>query len=60
MQDTDKLFDSLQHQLEGDVLHSELSRSLYSSGASLFRIKPLAIVQAKSTQDLITTMKICQ
>ena len=57
MQDTDTLFDSLQRQIEGDVLHSELSRSLYSSGASLFRIKPLAIVQAKSTQDLITTMK---
>ncbi len=57
MQDTDKLFDSLQRRIEGDVLHSELSRSLYSSGASLFRIKPQAIVQAKSRQDLVTTIK---
>ena len=48
MQENDKLFESLQAQLDGDVLYSELSRALYSSGASLFRIKPQAIVQVKS------------
>ncbi|MEE4165626.1 MAG: FAD-binding oxidoreductase, partial [Desulfocapsaceae bacterium] len=57
MQENDTLFDSLQDRLEGDVLHSELGRALYSSGASLFRIKPLAIVQARSQKDLVTTMK---
>ncbi len=60
MQENDKLFDLLQSRLEGDVLHSELGRALYSSGASLFRIKPLAIVQARSSKDLITTMKFAR
>lgn len=40
----DRLFEALSNQIEGDVLDSDLSRSLYSSGASLYRIKPRAIV----------------
>ena len=55
MQQHDKLFQSLQEQLEGDVLFNELSRALYSSGASLFRIKPLAIVQVKTRDDIVKT-----
>jgi FAD/FMN-containing dehydrogenase len=60
MQENDKLFESLQAQLDGDVLYSELSRALYSSGASLFRIKPQAIVQVKSKEDLVKTMKFAR
>lgn len=60
MQENDKSFESLQNQIDGDVLDSELSRSLYSSGASLFRIKPQAIVQVKSKDDLVKTMKFAR
>jgi hypothetical protein len=33
--------------IEGEVLFDELSRAMYSSGASIYRIKPLGIVQAR-------------
>jgi len=52
----DRLFEPLSKQIEGDVLDSDLSRSLYSSGASLYRIKPRAIVQPRSTNDLVATI----
>ncbi len=60
MQENEKLFESLQDQLEGEVLFSDLSRALYSSGASLFRIKPQAIVQVKSKDDLVKTIKFAR
>ncbi len=56
----DPLFETLNSQIEGDVLYSDLSRSLYSSGASLYRIKPQAIVQPRSTNDLIATVRFAR
>jgi len=53
----DKKFDLLQSQIEGNVLYNELSRSLYSSGASLYRVKPLAVIQPKSREDVVKTVK---
>ena len=53
----DRLFEGLNSRIEGDVLDSDLSRSLYSSGASLYRIKPRAIVQPRSTNDLVATIR---
>jgi anaerobic glycerol-3-phosphate dehydrogenase C subunit len=60
MEENDKKFEFLQKQIKGNVLYNELSRSLYSSGASLYRIKPQAIVQPKSTDDLVATIKFAQ
>ena len=60
MQVKDRLFEALSNQIEGDVLASDLSRSLYSSGASLYRIKPRAIVQPRSTNDLVATCASCR
>jgi anaerobic glycerol-3-phosphate dehydrogenase C subunit len=60
MEDNDKKFDILQKQIQGNVLYNELSRALYSSGASLYRIKPQAIVQPKSTDDLVKTIKFAR
>ena len=54
------LFEALSNQIEGDVLASDLSRSLYSSGASLYRIKPRAIVQPRSTNDLVATIRFAR
>ena len=60
MEANDKKFDLLQKQIKGNVLYNELSRSLYSSGASLYRIKPQVIVQPKSRDDLVTTIKFAR
>lgn len=57
MQLKDARFKGLAESIEGDLLDSELSRSLYSSGASLYRIKPRAVVQPRSTADLVATIK---
>lgn len=51
------LFNSLSDVIDGDVLDSDLSRSLYSSGASLYRIRPRAIVQPRSSKDLVVIVK---
>ena len=50
----------LNNRIEGDVLSTDLSRSLYSSGASLYRIKPRAIVQPRSTDDLVATVRFAR
>ncbi len=60
MQLKDRLFKALSNQIDGDVLDSDLSRSLYSSGASLYRIKPRAIVQPRSTKDLVATIRFAR
>ncbi|CAB1074570.1 Fe-S protein, homolog of lactate dehydrogenase SO1521 [Olavius algarvensis Delta 1 endosymbiont] len=60
MQEKDRIFEALSKQIEGDVLDSDLSRSLYSSGASLYRIKPRAIVQPRTTSDLVATVRFAR
>ena len=57
MQTNKEIFNELSTAIDGDVLDSDLSRSLYSSGASLYRILPTAIVQPRNTEDLVTTVK---
>ncbi len=39
--------------IEGEVLFDELSRAIYSSAASIYRIKPLGIVKPKHKKDVI-------
>jgi len=60
MPEIEELVKVLKEDIEGDVLYSELHRSLYSSGASLFRIKPMAIVQPKNKKDLVATIKFAR
>ena len=60
MGENDIKFEKLQNSIHGKVLFNELSRSLYSSGASLYRIKPLAIVQPKDRDDLVMTIQFAR
>jgi len=60
MEEHDKKFELLQEKIQGNVLYNELYRSLYSSGASLYRIKPQAVVQPKSRDDLVKTIKFAR
>jgi len=43
--------------IEGEVLFDELSRTIYSSAASLYRIRPLGIVKPRHKKDVITAVK---
>lgn len=43
--------------IEGEVLTDELSRTIYSCGASLYRIKPLGIVKPRHKMDVIKVVQ---
>jgi anaerobic glycerol-3-phosphate dehydrogenase C subunit len=43
--------------IEGELLFDEISRTIYSSAASLYRIRPLGIVKPRHIKDVITVVK---
>jgi len=43
----------LQRLIEGDVFFDEITRAIYSSAASIYRIRPLGIVRPKHKKDVI-------
>lgn len=47
----------LRAQLRGDLLTDDLSRSLYSTDASLFQIKPLAVAVPRDEDDVVALVK---
>jgi anaerobic glycerol-3-phosphate dehydrogenase C subunit len=47
----------LQRLIEGDVFFDELSRTIYSSAASIYRVKPLGIVKPKHQTDVIRLVR---
>lgn len=47
----------LRNTIEGEVLFDEISRTIYSSGASLYRIRPLGIVKPRHKKDVIAVVK---
>ncbi len=51
------MFREIEEMIEGDVLCDDLSRTLYSSGACLYRVKPLAIVQPKNKSDVVKVVR---
>src|SRR5208283_1414634 len=51
------MFREIEEMIEGKVLYDDLSRTLYSSGACLYRVKPLAIVQPKNKSDVVKVVR---
>ena len=53
MSETDKIekIKNLSGYLEGDVFIDETSRILYSTDASAYREKPLAVIRPKNNND---------
>ncbi len=43
--------------IKGEVRFDEVSRVLYSTGACMYRIKPLGVVFPKKAEDVITTVR---
>ena len=44
-------FDDLRGIVKGELLFDDLSRSLYSTDASIFELRPLGVVVPKDTED---------
>ena len=55
--DKKRIFRDIAALVEGDVLYDDLTLTLYSSAACLFRVKPLAVVQPKSKSDVVKLVR---
>ncbi len=44
---------------QGEVRWDELSRALYSTDASVYKIKPLGVVIPKTREDIVHAVKVC-
>ena len=51
------IFKDIGNLIEGDVHFDDLSRTLYSSGASIYRIMPLGVVQPKHQMDVVSVVQ---
>ncbi len=50
---------SLKQQLTGEVRFDPISLALYSTDASVYKIRPLGVVIPKTREDIIRTVEIC-
>ena len=48
----------LQKLIEGEVFFDELTRTIYSSAASIYRVKPFGIVKPKHQADVIRLVRV--
>src|SRR5580700_7185429 len=46
--------------IEGEVRFDAVSQALYSTDASVYQIRPLGVVVAKSREDLIRVVDVCR
>ena len=49
----------LQQVVEGHVRFDQMSRALYSTDASVYKIDPIGLVIPKNRQDIVRTIEIC-
>ena len=50
----------LESQIEGEVRFDTVTRALYSTDASVYRIEPLGVVVPRSRDDVIRAVQICR
>ena len=53
----EKIFREIKEMIKGDVLCDDLSRTIYSSAACLFQVKPLGIVLPRDRDDVVQVVK---
>ncbi len=53
----EKIFREIQEMIKGEVLCDDLSRTIYSSAACLFQVKPLGIVLPRDRDDVVAVVK---
>src|SRR5204862_6555333 len=49
----------LESSIKGEVRFDKISRSLYSTDASVYQIEPLGVVIVRNREDLVRTIEIC-
>ena len=57
--DVSALERELRQQLTGEVRFDSMSRALYSTDASVYKIRPRGVVIPKTREDIIRTVEIC-
>src|SRR5690349_13346390 len=57
--DASALEGELRKQLEGEVRFDPVSRALYSTDASVYKIRPLGVVIPKTRADIVRVVDIC-
>ena len=55
----DALRRDLESAVEGDIRFDHISRALYSTDASVYKIRPLGVVIPKTREDIVRIVKIC-
>src|SRR5918912_1532994 len=55
---TDALRQDLERAIDGEVRFDRVSRALYSTDASVYRIEPLGLVVPRHRDDVIRTVRI--
>jgi len=55
----EKIGKKLKKKIKGNVLSDNISRYLYSTDSSMYKIKPLGIVQPKNVKDVQNVVKFC-
>jgi len=53
------LADDLRSKIRGDVRFDALSRTLYSTDASIYEIAPAGVVLPRTTEDVVATVRSC-
>src|SRR5512137_1051007 len=56
-QNVEAIASDLRKRLEGNVLSDDLSRTIYSSGACIYSLRPLVIVQPKHRRDVVECVR---
>ena len=56
---TGKVLNDLAGKVSGEIRFSEHDRILYSTDASMFKIKPTGVIIPASTADVVTVVKYC-
>ncbi|HWE07443.1 MAG TPA: FAD-binding oxidoreductase, partial [Rhizomicrobium sp.] len=51
---------ALKGEIEGEVRFDKISRALYSTDASVYRIEPIGLVIPKSREDIVRAAAICR
>src|SRR5579872_1538364 len=57
--DASALEGELRKQIEGEVRFDPVSRALYSTDASVYKIRPLGVVIPKTREDIVRVVEIC-
>ena len=57
--DGERLRRDLEAQVEGEVRFDKVSRALYSTDASVYRIEPIGVLVPKSREDIIRAVRMC-